>query len=155
MTDPASTQGKFASRNDVTARFEGTILDGRLPWVDVRIGDVESELMFQVPSLRKPIDQIQADSVNAGDPDRLNRVKAVVADKVLDLYRNPNGPTTSNSVTTPDITTARSFAPDPTRGKVEFTAAELDRCRLHTPRRRFGSIQIDPGIPTRDRRCTW
>ncbi|ETB15626.1 hypothetical protein O983_28135 [Mycobacterium avium 09-5983] len=70
-------------------------------------------------------------------------MKAVVADKVLDLYRNPNGPTTSNSVTTPDITTARSFAPDPTRGKVEFTAAELDRCRLHTPRRRFGSIQID------------
>ncbi|ETB15627.1 hypothetical protein O983_28140 [Mycobacterium avium 09-5983] len=68
MTDPASTQGKFASRNDVTARFEGTIPDGRLPWVDVRIGDVESELMFQVPSLRKPIDQIQADSVNAGDP---------------------------------------------------------------------------------------
>ncbi|OBJ08284.1 hypothetical protein [Mycobacterium sp. 1465703.0] len=147
MTEP-STQGKFASRNDVTARFEGTIPESRLPWVDVRIGDVESELMFQVPSLRKPIDQITADSVSAGDPDRLKRVTAVVANKVLDLYRNPNGPTTSNSVTTPDITTARSFAPDPTRGRVEFTPAELDRCRLHTRRQRFGSIQIDPGIPT-------
>lgn len=158
MTDPAPTQGKFASQEDVTGRFEGgasAFPSNRLPWVMLRIGDVESELMFQVPSLRKPLDDIAEDSAAAGDPDRLNRVKFVVADKVLDLYRNPGGPITSNATTTPDITTSRSYAPDPTRGRVEFTAAELDRCRLHRPRKRFGSIQIDPGLVTHDRPFGW
>jgi hypothetical protein len=141
------TDGKFATQGDVTGRFEGTIPSGRLSWVDLRIGDVESELMYQVPSLRKSIDDINADSVAAGDPDRLNRVKSVVCEKVLDLYRNPGGPTTQQSTTTPDITISRAWAAgDPTRGRVQFTAGELDSVRLHTRRQRFGTIRVEPGV---------
>jgi hypothetical protein len=145
------TDGKFATRADVTGRFEGTIPSNRLAWVDLRIGDVEGELMFQVPSLRKSLDDIAADSVLAGDPDRLKRVTSLVADKVLDLYRNPGGPTTQHSTTTPDVTVSRAWAVDATRGRVQFTAAELDSVRLHTRRQRFGTIQVDPGLVTRDR----
>jgi hypothetical protein len=143
MTAP--TQGKFTSADDVTGRFEGTIPSSRLPWVALRIRDVESELMFQVPSLRKPMEEVVAESVAAGDPDRPNRVRVLVAEKVLDLYRNPGGPTTQHSTTTPDITTSRAWAPDPTRGRVQFTAAELDKLRLRTPRCRFGSFTVLPG----------
>jgi hypothetical protein len=154
MTAP--TQGKFASQADVTGRFEGTIASNRLPWVNLRIGDVESELMFQVPSLRKTVDEITAESTVAGDPDRLNRVKVLVCEKVLDLYRNPGGPTTQHSTTTPDITISRAWAAgDPTRGRVQFTPAELDKVRVHTRRQKFRTIQVDPGLVTRDRHWSW
>lgn len=144
------TAGKFATQADVTGRFEGTIPSNRLAWVDLRIGDVESELMFQVPSLRKTIEEIAAESTAAGDPDRPNRVKTLVADKVLDIFRNPAGPgQTQQSITTPDITTLRGWSStDPTRGKVQFTVAELDRVRLHTRRQRFGTIMVTPGHVT-------
>ncbi|TDO18137.1 hypothetical protein EV580_1319 [Mycobacterium sp. BK086] len=149
MTDPEPTQGKFASPEDVTGRYEGNFPDSRLPWVGLRIGDVESELMYQVPSLRKSTGEIAAESTAAGDPDRLNRVKSVVANKVLDLFRNPDG-ASQRSTTTPDITTSRGYySSDPTRGKVEFTTAELDKCRLIKPKRRFGSIMVAPGHITR------
>lgn len=148
----SGSPGKFADQVDVTGRFEGTIPSSRLAWVDLRIGDVESELMFQVPSLRKTVGEIATESAAAGDADRLNRVKSLVADKVLDLYRNPEGPVSQRSTTTPDITTSRAwYAADATRGRVGFTVAELDRVRLHTRRQRFGSIQVDPGMVTRDR----
>jgi hypothetical protein len=140
------TDGKFATRDDVTGRFEGTVPSSRLAWIDLRIGDVEGELMFQVPSLRKSVDEINADSAAAGDPDRLKRVTALVADKVLDLYRNPGGPRTQHSTTTPDVTVSNSWAVDSTRGRVQFTTAELDSVRLHTRRQRFGSIRVDPGL---------
>lgn len=149
MTEPSSPDGKFATQDDVTSRFEGTFPSDRLDWVTLRIGDVESELMYQVPSLRKTIDEIGADSAADNDQDRLNRVRNLVANKVLDLFRNPSGPVNQQSTTTPDITTLRSFAPDPTRGKVQFTNAELDGVRRHTQRARFGTIQIQPGIITR------
>lgn len=146
MTDD---RGKFTSVQDVTGRFEGNFPSDRLPWVLLRIGDAESELMYQVPSLRKPIEQIAAESDAAGDEDRLNRVKGVVANKVLDLYRNPDG-ASQRSTTTPDITTSRGwYGSDATRGKVEFTNSELASCRLIKPRRRFGSIMVAPGHITR------
>lgn len=144
MTDPV--QGKFASTADVSARFEGAFPDSRVPWAITRIGDVESELMFQVPSLRKSIDDITAESAAAGDPDRLNRVKSLVANKVLDLYRNPDG-ASQRSTTTPDITTSRGwYASDPTRGRVQFTVDELNKVRLHTRRQKFGTIHVSPGM---------
>jgi hypothetical protein len=150
------TDGKFVTQADVTGRFEGTIPSNRLAWVDLRIGDVESELMFQVPSLRKSLDDITADSVVAGDPDRPNRVKTVVCEKVLDLYRNPGGPQTQKSTTTPDVTISRAWSPDPSRGLVQFTPAELDSVRLHTRRQRFGTIHIDPGLIASERpRVGW
>jgi hypothetical protein len=145
------TDGKFATRTDVTGRFEGTIPSNRLDWVDLRIGDVESELMYQVPSLRKALVDIEADNALYNDTDRLSRVRNMVAVKVLDLFRNPAGPQTQKSTTTPDITMTDSYSPDPTRGKVQFTQSELSKVRIRTPKKRFGSIQIDPGIVTHDR----
>lgn len=147
MTAP--TQGKFASAEDVTSRFEGTIPSDRLPWVNVRIGDAERELMGKVPSLRKSIEEIVADSVEAGDEDRVNRVRTLVAEKVLDLYRNPER-ASQRSTTTPDITTSRAwYASDPTRGRVQFTSEELDGVRLRRRKKRFGTIGVAPWQPTR------
>lgn len=147
MTEPI--QGKFASVEDVTSRFEGTIPSDRLPWVNIRIRDAESELMGKVPSLRKSIELITAESIAAGDADRLNRVKLLVCEKVLDLYRNPER-ASQRSTTTPDITTSRSwYSTDPTRGKVQFTAEELDSVRLRPRKRnRFGTIAVAPWHPT-------
>lgn len=147
MTEP--TQGKFASQADVTSRFEGTIPANRLAWVNVRIGDAESELMGKIPSLRKPINEIIADSVAAGDADRVNRIKTLVSEKVLDLYRNPER-ASQRSTTTPDITTSRAwYASDPTRGRVQFTAEELDSVRLRKRKRKFGTVGVAPWQPTR------
>lgn len=152
MTEPSddpSTDGKFATQVDVTGRFEGNIPDNRLAWVTLRIGDVEGELMFQVPSLRNTIDQITADSEAAGDPGRLQRVAKLVADKVLDLYRHPDPGETQLTRTMPDITASRTWSPDTTRGRVQFTDCELDSVRLISPRPRFGSIMVKPGHATR------
>lgn len=150
MTDPqAPVEGKFASLEDVTGRFEGTFPSGRSAWARLRIGDVEQELMYQVPSLRKDLPTITAESEAVGDPDRLDRVTRLVADKVLDMYRNPRGPQTQQSTVTPDITTTDSWSPDPTRGRVQFTPAELDSVRLLKPRQKFGSFMIVPGHVTR------
>lgn len=141
MTDPAD--GKFATITDVTGRFEGAFPDAQLTWVSTRIGDVEGELMFQVPSLRKDVDEITTESAAAGDPGRLARVAALVANKVLDLYRNPEG-VTQLARTMPDITTSRSYATDPNRGKVAFTDAELCSVRLQKSRTKFGTITVAP-----------
>ncbi len=138
------TDGKFVTQDDVTGRFEGTIPSGRLAWVDTTIGDVESELMYQVPSLRKTLVEIQDESEAAGDADRLNRVKTLVARKVLDLYRNPDGGLNNLSRTTPDVTVSRGWTADPTRGRVEFTDAELDKVRLSSRRQKFGTVQVAP-----------
>lgn len=152
MTDPF--QGKFASETDVTGRFEGTIPPNRLPWVDLRISDVESELMGKIPSLRKSIEEITAESIAAGDEDRPNRVKSLVCEKVLDLYRNPGGPTTQHSTTTPDITISRAWASgDLTRGRVQFTCDELDSVRLRKRKKKFGTVAVAPWQPTRSPRC--
>lgn len=153
MTDPQPTPGKFASRDDVTSRFEGSIPSNRLAWVDLRIGDVESALMGKVPSLRKSIDDIEADNTAADDEDRLNRVKILVADKVLDLYRHPDPGENQLTRTMPDITTSRTWSPDPTRGRVQFTADELDSVRLRKRQQRFMTIGVAPFLPTRPRRC--
>jgi hypothetical protein len=146
MTDPAD--GKFAAIDDVTNRFEGTIPSGRLASVKWRILDAERELMFQVPSLRKTVDEINAESAAAGDPDRVERVRTLVADKVLDIYRNPDRGLNQLTRTMPDITASRTWAPDPTRGRVQFTPDELDSVRLHTKRRKFGTIMVVPGHMT-------
>jgi hypothetical protein len=143
VTEP--TQGKFASAEDVTGAFEGTFPTNRLPWVNRRIGMVERELMYQVPSLRKSVDEINAESIAAGDPDRVERVKDIVCEKVLDLYRNPGGARTQHSTTTPDITVSNAWRPDSSQGLVQFTSSQLDSVRLHTRRQKFGTIMVLPG----------
>lgn len=144
--------GKFATSDDVTGRFEGAIPSDRLERIKQRILDVEYELMGKVPSLRKPVDQIDAESAAAGDPDRRKRVTTLVADKVLDLYRHPDG-AHQLSRTTPDVTVSRTWAQNPNRGRVAFTDDELDSVRLRVKRRRrFGMIGVSPFQPTVPRR---
>ncbi len=137
MTTPTPPEGKFVSSDDAVARFEGTFPPGRVPWLKFRIFDVENALMGDVPSLRKPLPDIIEASAAAGDPDRVERVKQLVVDKVLGLYRNPDG-ATQVSQTMEQDTTSRSygFYQDPTRGRIAFTAQELDRVKLHRKRRR-------------------
>lgn len=147
--------GKFAALDDVSGRFEGTIPSDRADLVKQRILDVEYELMGRVPSLRKAVDEIDAESAAAGDPDRRKRVTTLVADKVLDLYRHPDRSENQRAVTTPDITTSRSWSQsDPTRGRVAFTDDELDSVRLRVKRRkRFGNVAVAPFHPARRRYC--
>ncbi len=74
--------GRFVEADDVKNRYEGVIPDDRSTWLTTRIDDVEADLILMVPSLGvEDVDQIA--------PARLQKVKAVVADKVLELYRNP------------------------------------------------------------------
>lgn len=136
------SDGKFASVEDVTSRYEKAFPSDRDQWVALRIGDAEAELMGQVPSLRKPLEDIAADSVKAGDPGRLDRVTRLIADKVLSLFRDPQG-VSELSRTMPDLTVSRTFTKDSTRGRVAFTDAELDSVRLHTRRSKFGTVTLD------------
>ncbi|KLO25898.1 hypothetical protein ABW16_21545 [Mycolicibacter heraklionensis] len=150
--------GKFAEIADVTGRYEDK---DALPssysaaggWIDLRIGDVESELMGQVPSLRKTVGQINADSAAAGDSDRISRVKTLVCEKVLDLLRSPGG-RASLSTTTPDITISSSYGyvPDKTRGKIAFTPTELSSVKLRRRRSNFGTVPVKPWRPAHDLR---
>lgn len=150
MTGPVV--GKFVTADDVIGRAEGSFPADRMQWLALRIVDVESELMGWVPSLRKPVDDINAESAAAGDPDRINRVKRLVCDKVLDLYRNPDGASTS-SITTPDITISRTYTP--ARGQVFFTDAELDTVRLRKQRTKFGTFTVLPDRFTRSGPPAW
>lgn len=133
--------GKFATLADVMLRYEGDFPTDRQDWLAARLADVEAELMGQVPSLRKPLDVITADSATINDPSRLDRIKTLVCNKTLDLFRNPEG-VSQLSRTMPDITTSRTFT-DPTAGRVAFTDDELDGIRLHTNRPKFGSYVLN------------
>lgn len=138
--------GKFADQDDVASRFEGEFPSGRLDWVDVTIFDVENVLMGLVPSLRKTVDEINAQSAEVGDPDRIERVKALVCRKVLDLFRNPDGAVqVSQTMEQDSATRSYGFYRDDTRGRIAFTDAELDGVKLRRKRRtRFGTIGVAP-----------
>lgn len=140
--------GTFAQITDVEARYvEGelpTNLTGTGGWVDLRIGDVEDQLIGLVPSLYgATADQL--------DPIRLGRVKALVCDKVLDLYRNPYR-SKQLAQAMGDINTSRS-ASNSFDAMIDFTEEELNRIRLRTPRARFGTATMPPWkINTREAR---
>ena len=119
---------KFATQDDVTSRFEGTIAPDRLAWVDVRLEDVENALMGAVPELRRPESEIQARAVARGDESYLDRVKALVCDKVLQLYRNPEG-ITQKSLTVDDVQETWSLARS-SQATISFTADELSSVRF-------------------------
>ncbi|MCB1287418.1 MAG: hypothetical protein KDB47_06925 [Mycobacterium sp.] len=139
--------GKFAVREDVTARFEEGAANfpaDRLFWVDIRIVDVENALMGQVASLRKPVEVINAESAAVGDPDRLRRVTTLVCDKVLDMYRNPER-VASRTQTMGEFTDTRSFGRAAGLSTtITFTDDELDTVRLRKSRRKVGIIPVAP-----------
>lgn len=84
---------KFAEFSDVEARYEGDIPGDRAEWVELRLTDAESELIGLVPSLTADISTL--------DVDRVARVKRLICDKVLALYRNPDGALTISNTEGP------------------------------------------------------
>lgn len=124
--------GTFAKYDDVAGRYEGTIPADRRDWVELRIDDVEAELTRLVPSLLR-------DDIT---PDRKARATRLVADKVLELYRNPDGTTSRMSVMGP-FTDQRTGSKETSSGKLVFTDEELASVRL-TRRPRIGTMQIAP-----------
>lgn len=130
--------GRFVDQGDVVGRYEGDFPTGRLAWVDLRIDDVEADLVLMVPSLAVSVTQI--------DPTRLQRVKSLVADKVLDLYRNPERARSRTETAGPysDATTFDSGRASP-RGY--FTDDEVRNVRLHPKRSNLGVARVQPFVP--------
>ena len=128
--------GKFASETDVTDRYEGDFPSDRLAWVSTRIEDVEADLILMVPSLGVPVDQI--------DPTRLQRVTALVSDKVLELFRNPER-VTQHTTTFGPLSEALSYQRSSPRGY--FTDDEVRNIRLKTKRSNLGVARVKPFIP--------
>lgn len=131
--------GRFADVSDVTDRFEGTIPDDRLAWVGTRIDDVEAVLTGMVPSLE------ESDLV-IGEA-RLARVKTLVCNKVLDLYRNPEQATQRTQTSGPyseGVSFGRSV------GAGWFTKEELRSVRLRNRRANLGTTKLGPWRPERD-----
>lgn len=125
--------GRFADRLAVTDRFEGTIPTDRYTWVDTRILDVEAILIGLVPSLSAP------DSVIGIA--RLARVKTLVCDKVLDLYRNP-GRANQRTETVGPFSDAVSYPGDNRSTSIAFTQDELRAVRLRTKRSNLGMAKV-------------
>lgn len=130
--------GRFVEPVDVTDRYEGDFPSSRSTWLEKRIVDVEADLVLMVPSLAVPVLQI--------DPTRLQRVQALVADKILDLYRNPERARTRTETAGPysDSTTVDSGRSSP-RGY--FTDDEVRNVRLHPKRSNLGVARVQPFVP--------
>lgn len=132
--------GKFVVEADVTVRYaEGAFPAVSMAWLTQRITDVEADLILMVPSLAAPVDQI--------DPTRLQRVQALVADKVLDLYRNPERARTRTSTSGPyneSVTTGDTGRVSPMG---YFTDDEVRNVRLRTKRANLGMAHVKPFRP--------
>lgn len=133
---------KFAARADVVNRFEGPFPEGRLPWVDIRVTDVENALMGVVPELRRPLEEIQERAELRNDAGYLDRVKTLVADKVLQLYRNPSG-FTQRSITVDDVVDSWSSSRPAGSAAITFSADEL------------ASVAFEEGTSRSVRLVTW
>lgn len=138
--------GKFALIADVTDRYEGTVPDADKLRISLRIADVEADLMGVVASLRKPIADIETDNEIVGDPGRLERVKVLVCNKVLEMYRNPDG-ASQTSQTMEGDSSSRSYWRDQNRGTIDFTDAELDKVKLRRRRRKIYTLPVAPWNP--------
>ncbi|MCX2931403.1 hypothetical protein ORI20_14050 [Mycobacterium sp. CVI_P3] len=155
MTTPSPPDGgKFVTFAQVEARFEGGSFPAdRASIVKWRILDVEDELMGLVPSLREldpTADPESSDPVVAAAGVRVGKVQRLVIDKVLDLYRNPDGATSVNSGMD-GFNEVRGYSQNRKRSGVgiTFTDEELNRVRL--PRRKrppLGTLGARPwGVP--------
>ncbi|MEW5810269.1 MAG: hypothetical protein AB1925_12530 [Actinomycetota bacterium] len=143
MTSPTEpADGRFVTIDAVQARYEGTIPSDRAARVKWRILDVENELIGLVPSLLT----LDTDA----DPEtpegiRVGRVRTLVIDKVLDLYRNPDRKT-SKSSGMDGFTTTYGYSQNRDAGPgITFTEEELNRVRLPKKRRpRLGTLTAAP-----------
>ncbi|WP_280476255.1 Gp19/Gp15/Gp42 family protein [Nocardia farcinica] len=118
----------FATIEDVRARYEGVIPDSRNAWVQAKIDDAESLLVSLVPSIADTADQA-----------RLARAKAMIADAVLRVYRNPAGATQETA-----SVYSVSRSKDVSNGMLFFPESELDALRGGGHRRQLGTIRTSP-----------
>lgn len=143
MTAPMPADGRFVSMQDVVDRFEGTIPSDRATAVKWRILDVENELFGRVPDLLSLSPEADPETLEGI---RVGRVRTLVIDKVLDLYRNPDRKT-SKSTTMDGFVEVSGYSQNRSAGStgVSFTEEELDRVRAPRRRRsRFGTIPVAP-----------
>lgn len=138
MTTPVPPEGKFVTVDEAIARYEGDFPSERMDWLQWRIFDVENALMGLVPSLQKPVEDIESES----DQGRLNRVQSLVIEKVLGFYRNPTG-VQQYTVTVDDVTESRSYSRGTSAG-IMFSEDELNSVRLRKRRPKIGSIDVEP-----------
>lgn len=82
----------YVEFDDVQKRFEGEMPTDRQAWVELRIEDAEAELIGFVPDLA---------NVATVDEARKGRVRRLIADKILALYRNPDGALSISSTVGP------------------------------------------------------
>ncbi|WP_280471003.1 Gp19/Gp15/Gp42 family protein [Nocardia cyriacigeorgica] len=118
----------FATRDDVRAHYEGVIPAGRDAWLDAKIAAAENLLISLVPSME-----------TTTSPVRLARAKAMVADAVLRVYRNPAG-ASQESASVYSVSRANAAA----SGLLFFPEDELDALRGSGRRPRYGTIQTKP-----------
>lgn len=133
--------GKFVEPDDVKKRYEGAFPDDRGDWLSTKIDDVEADLILMVPSLA-------AETMDQISPIRLQKVKSLVADKVLELYRNPERAKTRtqaagpfNESTTYDTGSGKSPA------KGYFTDDEVATLRVKRRRSNIGVALVKPSVP--------
>jgi hypothetical protein len=141
--------GKFVEPADVTDRYEGTFPTDRSTWLAKRIDDVEADLILMVPSLDvTDVDQIA--------PARLQKVRSLVADKVLELYRNPERARTRTETAGP-YSDSTTFDSGRTGTRGYFTDDEVANVRLRTKRSNLGVAHLKPSIPRSAPRgnCWW
>lgn len=118
----------FATADDVRARFEGVIPESRDAWLDAKIVDAENLLISLIPSME-----------STTDVTRLARAKAMVAEAVLRVYRNPSGAAQEAAAV---FSVSRAKGPD--SGLLYFPEDELDALRGIGKRARYGTIQTTP-----------
>lgn len=121
--------GQFAQLSDVQAEYEGVIPTSRQAWVTAKIGAVEARLVGLVPSL--------ATFTEDQDPARFERVKYLVTEKTLELYRNPTG-SRSASV----MGQSNSWDPAVSSGRITFTSEELSTVRMRKRKANLGTARV-------------
>lgn len=130
--------GQFAQLSDVQAEYEGVIPTSRQDWVTAKIGAVEARLVGLVPSL--------ATFTEDQDPARFERVKYLVTEKVLELYRNPTG---SRAVSA--MGQSNSWDPAVSTGRITFTPEELSTVRMRKRKANLGTARVREWRPRGER----
>lgn len=139
--------GRFVEPVDVTDRYEGDFPSNRSTWLTKRIDDVEADLVLMVPSL-------DVEDVSQIAPARLQKVKALVADKILELYRNPERARTRTQAAGPyNESTTYDSGNGKAVTKGYFTDDEVANLRLRKKRSNLGVAHVKPSIPGSWRSC--
>ena len=128
--------GVYASFDDVAARFEGELPAEQEDWVVARIDDVEAELFWWVPALADG-------AILVTDPARAARVRRLICEKVLALYRNPDGAmavTVSSDMGLVKDTETRTISRTSHGSWLSFTDDELARVGYVYPAGATGSV---------------